>query len=188
VAKAFSRRRISLSELREISGILKEVPKTGGLFFEELNGPGAGGEFIPYGSLIEIAGFGKTSFLIHLLSRIEIQRLAWIEDEWSFFPKSFFLKVPLKEEPLFIEGGRDLFWSLLKVLESRLFNIVVVSLNASNLKEVELRKIQILSERSRTLCIFLKEKRFEKGGWVFRKRISRDGGANAVICSLPLFR
>lgn len=111
---------------------------------------------LPKGAITEISGAGKTEFVIQFLASHRHLRVAWIEEALSVFPFGFLQRDIDLEKVLFIEAGQSLVWSALQALKAQVFPVLV--LYAEDIDLRNLRRIQVLSERSGAVVIWLTPK------------------------------
>src|SRR4051812_17613690 len=86
---------------------------------------------IPKGALSAISGFGKTEFMIRLLSEHPKLRVAWVEDRSTVYPYAIFQRQAHLRRMLFAEAGGNSFWTLMQILRSQIFGVVVFSSTTS---------------------------------------------------------
>jgi hypothetical protein len=134
---------------------------------------------LPRGILVELTGPGKTSMVVQLLAENPELRTAWIEQHFSLLPSAFVQRQVNLEKIFFIEGGKQSAWAAGAVLRSQLFPIVVY--NAPYGEERELRRFQLLSERSNTTMILLGEKPLEQKAWPIRMSLEARGRQLTVV-------
>jgi hypothetical protein len=125
---------------------------------------------LPRGALTELSGpdgGGKTEAAIRALAENPEVRAAWVEESLTVYPCAFpALGVPM-ERVLFAEPGRELLWTVHQLLRSRLFGIVVAAPGEA-LTELELRRLQLSAERSRSSLILLREHPTLRRNWPIR--------------------
>jgi len=107
---------------------------------------------LPRGGLVEISGRGKTEAVALLLAE-NPKPAAWIEQAFSLLPSAFLQRSVSLDKIFFIEGGKNSSWAAATVLRSQLFPFVIYS--APYGCERELRRFQLLAERSRSTMILL---------------------------------
>lgn len=136
---------------------------------------------LPRGSITELSGpdgCGKTEAAIRALAENPETRGAWIEDTFTVYPCAFPQLGVAMERVLFVESGSEHFlWALHQVLRSQLFEIVVATPPRSQeVAEVELRRLQLSSERSRTSLLWIRERPTLRRSWPIRiqAEIRRD--------------
>lgn len=128
---------------------------------------------IPAAALTEVCGApgrGKTEFVLRFLAEHPKNRVAWIEDELTAYPRAFPQHGVGLDRVLFVEGRSDSFWAVYQALRSGLFGAVVlrVAVNARLSAEgwsIELRRLQLAAERSRTTTILLSDEPTRQGAW-----------------------
>lgn len=131
---------------------------------------------IPKGVITEITGTGKTEFVLAFLREHPTLRVAWIEENFSVYPFGFMQRNVSLDRILFVESGTsDTLWSVLQVLKSQIFSVVVVY--AENLDLMALRKIQLASEKSGSATLWLTAK--SRALWPVRRHVRIRGG---LIC------
>lgn len=108
---------------------------------------------LPRGALVEIAGAGKTESVVRFLAENPELGVAWIETSFSLYPPAIAQRRRPVENIFFVEAGKEAAWAASTVLRARLFPIVVY--NAPYGDERELRRFQLLAERSRATMILL---------------------------------
>jgi hypothetical protein len=108
---------------------------------------------IPKGALSEISGKGKSRLLISFLSENPDLQVVWIEPEISVFPQAMAQRGLDLKRYLFVESGQETDWTLLQVLKSQVFQIVVLSDYFPS--EGQLKKIHYFSKKSSSAVIFL---------------------------------
>ena len=112
-------------------------------------------EGLPQGSLIEIAGSGKTEFVALFLKEQPELKTAWVEDSISINPYALRQKGVRLKNILFIEAGREISWCLNQALQSGCFQVVVAE--SRSFREKDLRRYQLLSEKSNGHFFLLSE-------------------------------
>lgn len=129
----------SLAELRQLIGATQwtDRPRQSFSLYPE-------GFFT--GSFIELTGPQRTEFTALFLKENPQMKVAWIEETISINPYALKQKGVDVDAILFIEGKKDITWSLSQVLSSGCFQIVV----AENFRfaEKDLRRFQLLSEKT----------------------------------------
>ena len=112
---------------------------------------------LPRGALVELAGHGKTESVVRFLAENADLSAAWIEKAFSLYPPAVAQRRRRLENLFFVEAGADAAWAATTVLRSRLFPVIVY--NAPYGDERELRRFQLLAERSRATMILLAAQR-----------------------------
>lgn len=108
---------------------------------------------IPVGALTAISGSGKTSFVSNFIAEHPELRVVWIESKFSIFPFAILQKKISLDRILFVEAGEQCEWTVLQVLKSQVFSIVVLYTEQVPLKS--LRRFQIASEKAGASFIWL---------------------------------
>ncbi len=144
-------------------------------------------------SLIEVAGVcgsGKTESLLRVLRERPTSRIAWMEVEPTIYPCAFpQLGVPLSRL-LFVEPEQDLLWSVQQVLQSGLFECLVLHLGGSLLKETQLRQLQFLARKSRAFVFVVTDRPHAQsnGFFSFRFQIEKKSLGASPEISATKFR
>lgn len=118
---------------------------------------------LPRGALVELTGPGKTSLVAQLLAENAGLRAAWVESRFSLLPSALPQRSVDLEKIFFVEGGKHSAWAAATILRAQLFPILVY--NAPYGCERELRRFQLLSERSSTTMILLGSKPLGERAW-----------------------
>ncbi len=108
---------------------------------------------IPSSSVVEIFGSGKTEFLSQFLKEYPSLKTVWIEKEISINPYALWQRGVDIGSILFIECGAESVWATQQVLKSQIFQ--VITLSQLEFKEMELRKIQLLIEKTESHLFLL---------------------------------
>src|SRR4051812_29844609 len=108
---------------------------------------------VPLGAIIEIAGPGKTEFVVQLLSEYPETRVAWIESVFSIYPFGMLQRKISLSRVLFIEAQQHLEWAALQILKSQIFPFIV--LYGQALEVQNLRRIQLASEKAQACVLWL---------------------------------
>lgn len=114
-------------------------------------------EGLPRGALVEVFGKGKREAVVQFLVENAQHSAAWIEKEFTLFPSALSQREAALEKIFFIEGKKESAWAASAVLRSQLFPIVVYQ--APYGEERELRRFQLLAEKSKSTMILLPEKK-----------------------------
>ena len=109
-------------------------------------------EGMPRGALVEITGSGKTEAVARLLAENPLPS-AWVEADFSVFPSALLQRQVKLEQVFFIAAGKEAAWAVAAALRSRLFPLLVY--RAPYGEERELRRFQLLAERSHATMILL---------------------------------
>jgi len=134
---------------------------------------------LPRGILVELTGPGKTENVVQFLAENASLRAAWVEQRFSLLPSAFVQRQANLEKIFFIEGGMQCAWAASTVLRSQLFPIVVY--HAPYGEERELRRFQLLAERSNTTMILLADKPLEERAWPIRLSLASRGRELSVV-------
>jgi hypothetical protein len=108
---------------------------------------------LPRGALAEITGPGKTEAAAQLLAENPHLRCAWIEKRFSLLPSALLQREVNLQKIFFVEAGEQSAWAASLILRSGIFPLVVYS--APYGEERELRRLQLLSERSSATTLLL---------------------------------
>lgn len=141
----------SLQELRQLIGAVEHVERERSSFALFQKG-------FPKGSIIEVCGPGKTELVALFLKEHPEFKVAWIEREITINPYALFQKGLKTENVLFIEAKEQLEWCLNQALQSACFQAIVTNaLTSSSFDEKDLRRYQLLAERSQAHFFLLSE-------------------------------
>jgi hypothetical protein len=121
---------------------------------------------LPRGALVEITGPGKTENVVRLLADNPSLKAAWLEERFSLLPSAFPQREANLEKIFFVEGGKESAWAARVILRAQLFPLLVY--HAPYADERELRRFQLLAERSATTMILLGEKPLLERAWPIR--------------------
>jgi hypothetical protein len=135
-------------------------------------------EGIPRSALVEISGSGKTEALVQFLAEHPQIPVAWIEARFSLFPTALQQRQAKLENLLFIEGKAECAWAATTVLRSQLFPLVAY--HAPYGDEKELRRFQLLAERSRATMFLLAESPAENA-WPIALSLAVHGRSLRVL-------
>lgn len=131
----------------------------------------------PKSSLIEVSGAlgsGKTEVILQFLKENPSLQVAWIEEELTIYPCSFLQKNIALERVLFAvpTQEKDALWIAHQVLRSQTFQVVVLSQSlfqdsssSQFFDETELRRLQLLAQRSQALVILISEEPTREKSW-----------------------
>ncbi|MCB0343015.1 MAG: hypothetical protein H6626_11300 [Pseudobdellovibrionaceae bacterium] len=113
---------------------------------------------IPQGAITQVAGAGKTEFVVRFLAENPQLRAAWVEKEFSIYPCGIIQRHVQLQRILFVEAGTvaQTIWSVLQILRSQLFQVVVADVPTPELKV--LRRLQLASEKAGAALIMLDER------------------------------
>ncbi|MBY0471428.1 hypothetical protein K2X30_09695 [bacterium] len=131
---------------------------------------------LPKGALVEWSGApgsGKTTALLSVLSQNPQLRAAWLEEEPEIYPAAFANHGIDLDRILFVESSlENLLWSGHAILKSGLFQILVLNLKSSlSLSEMDLRRLQLASEKSQATTVLLTETLRDFGNWAIRLQV-----------------
>lgn len=112
-------------------------------------------EGIPQGAVVELSGSGKTTALAHFLQE-NPQKTAWLEKNFSLFPSALAQLHLSLEQFHFFHTKENSTWAATALLRSQLFPFLVY--HAPHGGEKELRRFQLLSERSKTTFFLFSQK------------------------------
>jgi hypothetical protein len=130
-------------------------------------------------------GSGKTECTLTLLKEALKKKpnaqIAWIESKWSLFPPAFLQnQIPL-HQVLFASSPEHSTWIALEALRSGIFDWLIFFPSA--LSEIDLRRLQLETERARVSTIILGSQPLEVGTWTLRLRLAvkRDAQKQSLI-------
>ena len=109
--------------------------------------------------------------------------VAWIEEEFSFYPY-FFEQSGLELEKIcFIESGSHWSWCAKQALSSQLFNCVVLGGGTRN--QLEMRRIQLLAEKNKIIVFLISPEVTQVGAWSIQKQyqVQRQFDGSIVVHS-----
>lgn len=144
----------------------------------------------PRGAVTEIsgsAGGGKTELVLRELARQGSVarmdsvrsdsggRIAWIEDSFTAYPCAFEQAGVDLDRVLFVEAGMQTLWCAHQALRSGIFETVVVSLHVIEIGEVDLRRLQLSSEKAQAGVILLPEQPAARGAWAIALQLRVEG-------------
>lgn len=138
---------LTLEELRARLGARKDR--------REILSFSACAEGLPRGALVEITGRGRTETVARLLAEHRDLSAAWIEESLSLFPPALAQRNVALDSIFFIEGGTQTAWAAGAALRSQLFPVVIY--DAPYGEERELRRFQLLAEKSHSTMLLLGE-------------------------------
>jgi hypothetical protein len=139
--------KLSLAELRELIGAVDGSNLRATRSFSLIP------TGVPQGCLIEISGFGKTELLSVFLREHPELLVAWLEMQITVNPYALWQRGVNVDHMLFIEAHSEPLWCVQQILKSQLFQVVVMS--GLRFQELELRKLQLLVEKSQSHLILL---------------------------------
>lgn len=130
----------------------------------------------PKGALVEISGRGKCETVAVFLAE-NPEFTVWIESKRQLFPSALLQrKVDLKKI-LFVEGKSEASWVASTALRSKVFPIVIF--DSFYKDERDLRRWQLLAEKSKATMILLRDK--PSGLWPISLSLQVDGRKVNVI-------
>jgi hypothetical protein len=107
------------------------------------------------GSFVELTGTSRTEFITLFLRENAELNVAWVEESITINPYAMKQKGVVLDNILFIEAGKNVPWCLSQVLGSGCFQILVTE--NSRFTEKDLRRFQLLSEKSQSHFFLLSE-------------------------------
>jgi hypothetical protein len=135
---------------------------------------------IPCGALVEIVGPARTQVMVSILAEQQKATNAlalWSESDFSVYPIGLLQKGVNLSRLLFVECDKAATWALGQALQSQIFPIIVAA--NFNFHEKDLRRFQLMSERSRATTFLLSEKR--QPSWVPQLVLEAEGDEVTVI-------
>lgn len=162
-----------LEELRARLGVFDTHLQRASLPFSRL----ASG--LPRGALVELTGAGKTSVAAQFLAENPGLRAAWVESRFSLLPSAFPQRSVQLEKIFFVEGGTHSAWAAATILRAQLFPVLVY--HAPYGEERELRRFQLLAERSNTTMLLLGQKPLEQRAWPIRLSLEARGRELSLV-------
>lgn len=139
----------SIAELRQLIGATKHEDRPRHSFSLFPAG------FLP-GSLIELTGPRRTEFTALFLKENPQLKVAWVEETITINPYALKQKGVSLDNFFFVEGKKDTVWCLNQILGSGCFQVVVAENTHWN--EKDLRRFQLLSEKSQNHFFMLSDK------------------------------
>ncbi len=131
---------------------------------------------LPMGAITQVLGLGSTEAMLTLLAENPSLKAAWVEERLSAYPPAFAQHKANLNLLLFVEGGNEFPWALTQLVQSQIFQLVLV---ASPLKgELTLRRVQLAAERSGCAVVSLCEN--EGPSWPVRLRLESCGSASLL--------
>lgn len=146
---------MNTAELKALVGMTSDYTERESLSFSLCS------ERLPRGALIEITGFGKCEFVTRFLAENPTHHSVWLESELSINPFACLQRRVDLEKIFFVEAKEYLFWATTQILNSSLYDTVVVNCPRWSFKQ--LRQMQLRSEKSNSF-VFLLNKR-ACGAW-----------------------
>jgi hypothetical protein len=128
---------------------------------------------LPRGVLVELTGAGKTTMVLQLLAENPTLKAAWVEERFSLLPSAFPQRQVHLEKIFFVEGGKESAWAAGVILRSQLFPLLVY--HAPYAMERELRRFQLLAERSGTTMLLLGPSPLLERAWPIRISLATQG-------------
>lgn len=141
-------------------------------------------------TLTEISGGlggGKTEFTLRLLAENPSLRVAWISSG-EISPGAFEQwGIPL-HRVVFIEAGKNALWSAHQLLRSQLFPILVLDpvSNSEPFSAIELRRLQLASEKAQSATILLRETPSKKDTWPISLQLEISRTSSLAASSLKV--
>jgi hypothetical protein len=194
-----------LARLRALPGILKSRQDRQALACPLISEWPEGLPCGAISEFVSAAGGGKTEAAIRILAENPGIRGAWIEPTLTVYPCAFPQLGVTLDRVLFTEPGDQALWAAHQILRSQLFGLVVLSvpeaplaaagaralqakavaapfqsaqaLTASNLNEIDLRRLQLSAEKSGAALLLLRERPTVRGNWAIaiQARVLRKG-------------
>lgn len=134
---------------------------------------------LPRGALVELTGAGKTSVAAQFLAENAGLRAAWVESRFSLLPSAFPQRSVQLEKIFFVEGGKQSAWAAATILRAQLFPVLVY--HAPYGEERELRRFQLLAERSNTTMLLLGQKPLASSAWPIRLSLEARGRELSLV-------
>lgn len=129
----------SIAELRQMIGALSSTERPRQSFSLYPEG------FFTH-SLIELTGPQRTEFIALFLKENPQMKVAWIEETITINPYALKQKGVAVDAILFVEGKKEITWSLSQILNSGCFQVVVAE--NFHFSEKDLRRFQLLTEKT----------------------------------------
>ena len=108
---------------------------------------------IPKGAITTISGHGKTTWTAQFLSQHKNAKIAWVEEKLSIFPLGIMQNQISLDRILFVEAKDQCEWTILQLLKSQVFQIVVAYADSFLIRT--LRRIQLASEKADAAFLWL---------------------------------
>lgn len=154
---------------------------------------------IPKGALTEVSGAegcGKTELVLRFLAENSTLRVAWIEEDFSAYPCAFSQNGVGLERVLFVDcdSSEHSLWSAHQILRSQVFEAVILKLSSKianpdrqGLEEVDLKRLQLLAEKSGTCLFLVLEEPLKSATWpiTLRLQVTRDQTLPEAASSTP---
>lgn len=160
-----------LQELRSRLGLLESPSQRETFSFSRF--PGG----LPRGGLVEISGFGKTESVAAFLAENPQLRAAWVESRFSLLPSALQQRGVDLSKIFFVEGKEQSAWAATLLLRSQIFPAIVYQAPPPprpREAEKELRRFQLLAERSATTMFLLNEEPLQEA-WPIRLSLTCEG-------------
>ncbi len=117
------------------------------------------------GGITAIYGCGKTEFVAQFLFEHPDLQVAWIEEQLSIFPFGFLQRQIHLHRILFVESKTQTEWTVLQILKSQAFPVVV--LYSESCDDKALRRFQLAAEKAQTCFLWLTLK--SPSGWMVQR-------------------
>lgn len=114
------------------------------------------------------SGSGKTRWLLRELGRAPQARIAWIENGVTAYPCAFAEHGVSVQRVLFVDcpSREKVLWSARQILKSQAFGVVVFGdVKPGLLDEMDLRRLQLMAEKSKATIVLLSEQPTRQGAW-----------------------
>ena len=154
--------KVTLAELREKLGSISKLDPPPGWSVGDSTpttnpSPRKDSLILPRGALVEWVGENAESALCSFFNRHPETQIAWIEKKLRVFPPAFPQRGVSLRRVLFVESEDNWQWSLQECVRSGTFQFIVASEEdfPTTQTDLFLRKLQLLSERSRTTVCFV---------------------------------
>lgn len=138
---------------------------------------------VPRGALVEVCGPLKTEWVIRFLRNNEKVQTFWMEKEQTILPTAIQQRGVGLERVVFAEVA-DLYPALRRVVQSQLFEIVVVPSAFEELRV--LKALQLLAEKAHT-TVFLLGKKFQPA-WPISVQFEVGGSPRDAALAVKLFK
>jgi len=125
------------------------------------------------GHVFELAGkpgSGKTELMIRFFSENPGLKVAWIEEEFSFYPYFWEQSGLDLKKVCFLESGTHWSWCARQALNSGIFDCLV--LGGGTRDALELRRLQLLAEKSKCPVFLLSNEPTQAGAWPIQMQFS----------------